>query len=170
MFNDLTALSHTLLTGTLGYITIVFLLRISGKRTLSKWNSFDFVVTIAFGSILAAMLLSKDTSLLQAVFGFAILVAYQFVITWTATRSSVVQSLIKAQPTLLFHKGEFLSQSLEKERVTVGEVLAAMRSNGIGDLLQVDAVILETDGTFSVIKNLENSSALKDVRGLPGSH
>ncbi|MGB3135903.1 MAG: YetF domain-containing protein [Nodosilinea sp.] len=166
MFNSWSSLAHTLLVGSLGYTIIIFLLRISGKRTLSKWNSFDFVVTIAFGSILAAMLLSKDTSLVQACLGFGLLVFYQFVLSWLSVRSSLVQRLIKAEPTLLFYKGQFRAKVLKDERVAEGEVLAAIRNQGIGDITQVGAVILETDGSFSVIKQLENASALKDVKGM----
>jgi uncharacterized membrane protein YcaP (DUF421 family) len=165
MFNSWSSLAHTLVAGSLGYALIILLLRISGKRTLSKWNSFDFVVTIAFGSILAAMLLSQSTSLAQAVLGFGLLVLYQFILTWVAARSQAIQKLIKAEPTLLFHEGRFVHNVLKQERVTEGEVLAAIRSQGIGDLHQVDAVILETDGSFSVIQNLQDSSALKDVKG-----
>ncbi|MGF1523277.1 MAG: DUF421 domain-containing protein [Leptolyngbyaceae cyanobacterium] len=165
MFNSWSSLAHTFVAGSLGYVVIIFLLRISGKRTLSKWNSFDFVVTIAFGSILAAMLLSKDTSLAQASLGFGLLVLYQFILTWVATRSGVVQSLIKAKPTLLFYKGQFRQTALKNERVAEGEVMAAIRSQGVGDMSTVDAVILETDGSFSVIKSLETASALDDVQG-----
>ncbi|NJK37778.1 MAG: DUF421 domain-containing protein [Oscillatoriales cyanobacterium SM2_3_0] len=164
MFNSWSSLGHTLLAGSLGYVIIVFLLRISGKRTLSKWNSFDFVVTIAFGSVLASMILSKETSLAQASLGFGILVLYQFLITWLAVRSPMVQTLIKAEPTLLFHKGQFKSSALKNERVTEGEILSAIRNHGIGDVNQVDAVILETDGSFSVIKDLKDASALQDVQ------
>ncbi|MGF1494956.1 MAG: DUF421 domain-containing protein [Microcoleaceae cyanobacterium] len=164
MFNSWSALGHTLLAGSLGYLVIIFLLRISGKRTLSKWNSFDFVVTIAFGSILASMLLSKDTSLAQASLGFAILVAYQFVLTWISVRSSLIQKLIKAEPTMLLYKGQFIQNPLRSERVTEGEILAAIRNHGIGDLTQVDSVILETDGSFSVIQDLKDASALVDVQ------
>ena len=166
MFNSWSSLSHTLMAGSLGYVIIVFLLRISGKRTLAKWNSFDFVVTIAFGSILAAMLLSKDTSLIQATLGFGILVLCQFIISWIAARSPLVQHLIKAKPALLLYQGQVRHTVLKKERVSEGEVLAAIRSQGIGDMTQVGAVVLETNGSFSVIKKIENASALKDVRGV----
>ena len=166
MFNSWSSLFHTLMTGSLGYIVIIFLLRISGKRTLSKWNSFDFVVTIAFGSILAAMLLSKQTSLAQGMLGFGILVFNQFVISWIAARSSLVQKLIKAEPALLLYEGQFKHSVLKQERVSEGEVLAAIRNQGIGDMTQVGAVVLETDGSFSVIKQLDNASALRDVRGI----
>jgi uncharacterized membrane protein YcaP (DUF421 family) len=97
--------------------------------------------------------------------GFGLLVLYQFILTWVATRSSVVQLLIKAKPTLLFYKGQFKQKALKNERVAEGEVMAAIRSQGVGDMSTVDAVVLETDGSFSVIKSLENASALGDVQG-----
>jgi uncharacterized membrane protein YcaP (DUF421 family) len=62
-------------------------LRVSGKRTLSKWNAFDFVVTIALGSILATVLLSKDVRLAEGLTACALLVGLQFLNTWIAVRS-----------------------------------------------------------------------------------
>ncbi len=164
MFNSWSALQHTLVIGTLGYVAVLAMLRVSGKRTLSKWNSFDFVVTVAFGSVLASLMLSKNTSLLQGSLGFGLLVLYQFLISWVAARSSWVQKLIKAEPTLLLYKGQIRPAALKQERVAKGEVLAAIRSQGIGDINTVDAVVLETDGSFSVIPSLSDGSALQDVQ------
>lgn len=53
------------------YVLLIVLLRVSGKRALSKWNAFDFVITIAFGSVLASTLLMPDISLVQGVVGWA---------------------------------------------------------------------------------------------------
>lgn len=168
LFNNWSSIVHTLVVGTLGYVAVIALLRVSGKRTLAKWNSFDFVVTIAFGSVLASLLLSTKTSLAQGVLGFGILVLYQFALSWCAARSPWVQRLIKAEPRLLLYKGEFQQETLKYERVTEGEILCAIRNQGIGDKSQVDAVVLETNGSFSVIKQLENASALEDVKGFGG--
>ena len=57
--------------GTLAYSALIVWLRISGKRSLSKWNAFDFIVTIALGSTLATAFLSKDVALAEGVFAFA---------------------------------------------------------------------------------------------------
>lgn len=169
MFNSWDSLQHTLIIGTLGYIAIIFLMRISGKRTLSKWNSFDFIVTIAFGSILASLMLSKDTSLTQGVLAIGLLVLFQFIITWISVRSDIFQGWIKAEPTLLLFQGELQSNAMRHQRVCKGEVLAALRTNGMAALEDAEAVILETDGSFSVIKKLKESSAsaLVDVKGYP---
>lgn len=167
MFNDFSVLLETLMVGSLAYVGIIVLLRISGKRTLSKWNSFDFVVTIAFGSILASTMLSSKTSLAQGLVGFALLVALQAALTWVAARSAVVQKLIKAEPTLLLYQGKLRPKILTKERVAEGEILAALRSSGIVSVRDAAAVVLETDGSFSVIKELGSGydSTLKDVKG-----
>lgn len=161
------SLFHTLIAGTLSYFGLIVWLRVSGKRTLSKWNSFDFVVTIALGSILASALLTKSVSLVQTMAAIGLLVCFQFILTWLAVRSSIVQNLIKAKPTLLFFEGEFIEHWLKQERVAKGEVLAAIRLSGGSNLNDIGAVVLETDGSFSVIKNLNVSeaSALRDVQG-----
>lgn len=167
LFNGWSGILHTLIAGTLTYIGLIAWLRVSGKRTLSKWNSFDFVVTIAFGSILASALLTKSTTFSQAMAGIGLLVMFQFAITWLSVRSSAIQMLVKAEPSLLLFKGEMQQESLTQQRVAEGEVLAAIRLAGCASIEDIDAVILETDGSFSVIQNMEldNASAMQDVKG-----
>ena len=167
LFGSWKSLLHTLVVGTLSYFGVIVWLRISGKRTLSKWNSFDFVVTVAFGSILASALLSTSTPWSQAMLGVGMLVSFQYILTWLSVRTTVVQSLLKAEPTLLLFKGKFLNKTMKDQRVAEGEVLAAIRTHGGSSVEDTDAVILETNGNFSVIRDLEisNASALRDVRG-----
>lgn len=141
-------------------------MRISGKRTLAKLNAFDFIVTVAFGTILGSILLSTDTSLVQGSLGFGLLVLLQFLITKLSVHFKQVQNWINNQPTLLLYKGELQHHALRRERVTDSEVRSALRSNGIANLADVDAVVLETDGTFSVIKQInDDASTLLDVKG-----
>ncbi|TVQ15093.1 MAG: DUF421 domain-containing protein [Leptolyngbya sp. DLM2.Bin27] len=142
-------------------------LRLSGKRTLSKWNAFDFVVTVAFGSILAMAVIDTDVSLWQGVLGLGLLVAWQFLLTWLSVRSRPIQQWLKGHPTLLLWQGELKPDAMRSERVTAGEIRAAVRSNGGSALEQVAAIVLETDGTFSVIMQTSDcgSSAMTDVRG-----
>lgn len=156
----------TLIVGSISYFGTILLLRLSGKRTLSKWNSFDFVVTIAFGSILASALLSDGTGVAQAMVGIGLLILLQFIITWLAVRSGAIQALIKSEPSLLLFKGKMIENTLERQRVAEGEVLAAIRLSGHSSIDSVDAVILETDGSFSVIEKIDinQASAMKDVR------
>ena len=166
-FENWWGLLRVVVVGGLAYAALILVLRISGKRTLSKWNAFDFIVTIALGSTLATVLLSKDVKLFEGLVAFVLLVGLQFLITWTAVRSDAADKLIKSSPTLLMRKGEFLDDKLLAVRVTRSEVRAAVRAAGIGSLATVEAVVLETDGSFSVVERSDSEvmDALGDVDG-----
>ncbi|MEB3279627.1 MAG: YetF domain-containing protein [Lyngbya sp.] len=169
MSGSWTTIFHTLVIGTLAYVVLIILLRISGKRTLSKWNAFDFIVTIAFGSILGMILLAEDTSLIQGTVGFGLLVLLQLGVSWLSVNSKQMQALIKAKPALLLYQGKMIPETLKKERITEEDVLAAIRAKGISAIENVEAVVLETNGNFSVIEQNKgtSSSALIDVEGYP---
>lgn len=166
-FNEWSALARVAIVGLATYAALVIMLRVSGKRTLSKMNAFDFVVTVALGSTLATVLLSKDVPLVEGVVAFAVLLLVQFVITWLSVRSKTVSHLVKSTPRLLFHQGRFLEQAMKAERINEEEVLQAVRTSGFLSLERVAAVVLETDGSISVMPvsdQSESPSALANVR------
>lgn len=164
-FNDWFGLWRVLIVGTLAYFALVLVLRVSGKRTLSKMNAFDFVVTVALGSTLATILLSKDVALAEGVVAFALLIYLQYAITWLSVRSGWVRGLVKAEPSLLFFNGRFLDEAMQRERVTEEEIRASVRSQGLAEMEDAMAVVLETDGSMTVMKNQDHSglTAMKGV-------
>lgn len=166
-FDSWMGLARTMLVGICAYTALLLLVRISGKRTLSKMNAFDLIVTVALGSTLATVLLAKDIALAEGVLALALLIFLQFVITWLSVRSEKVSRLVKAEPRLLFHRGEFLWSAMRKERVNKGELLQAMRSQGISSPAEVEAVVLETDGSFSVLEKTDRQGTrvLSNVSG-----
>jgi uncharacterized membrane protein YcaP (DUF421 family) len=91
-------LVKTATLGVLAYLGLILVLRVSGKRTLSKLNAFDLVVTVALGSCLATILPSNDTSLLQGLIAFTVLVGMQYLVAWSSLRSKLVCNLVEAAP------------------------------------------------------------------------
>ena len=167
-FNEWQGLFRTLIVGVLAYITLVLFLRFSGKRTLSKMNAFDLIVTVALGSTLATVLLSKDVALAEGALAFAVLIGLQFLVTWASVRARWVRQVVTGEPVMLLHRGEFLKSALRKTRVTEDEIQAAVRGAGTKSLIDLEAVVLETDGSFSVIGRSQGSdfSSMQDVRDL----
>jgi uncharacterized membrane protein YcaP (DUF421 family) len=158
LFDSWTGLGRVLLVGTLAYVALAAMLRISGKRTLTKLNAFDLVVTVALGSTLATVLLSKSVALAEGVLAMALLVFLQFVMTWLSVRSPGFRNLVKSEPTLIMHEGQFLDGAMPAQRITRDEVMAALRSNGVMDASQAPAVVLETDGSIAVIKGADHKA------------
>lgn len=151
-FSSWETLLRTFVVGVLAYVAVVVFLRISGRRTLSKMNAFDFVVTVALGSTLATILLNREVSLAEGTLALALLIAMQFVVTWSSVRARWVRRLVTGEPALLLYRGALLAESLRRARVTADEVRAAVRSAGLAAMDEVEAVVLETDGSFSVVR------------------
>jgi uncharacterized membrane protein YcaP (DUF421 family) len=149
-FDSWIGVGRVIVVGASAYLALVALLRLSGKRTLAKMNAFDLVVTVALGSTLATILLSNDVALAEGVTAFAVLIGLQYGVAWLSVRSKTVSQLVKSEPTLLVYRGEVLHQARRAQRVTEDEVLAAVRAGGFASLDAVEAVVLETDGTFTV--------------------
>lgn len=169
-FSSWTSLLRILVVGVPIYVVLVVFLRITGKRTLAKMNAFDLVVTVALGSALSTTLLSKQVALLDGAAALLLLVALQFVITWSSVRSPRFRALVKNRPRLLAFRGEPLADALRRERVTDDELAAAVRASKLPGLQATHAVILETDGSFSVIPRLDDQQTpvtLEHVVGLP---
>lgn len=136
------------------------------NRTLSQLSAFDFIVTVALGSTLSSALLNKNVALADGILAFALLIGLQFGISWLGSRSSRFQNLIRTEPFLLFYQGQFLKKKMRAHRITENELLQIVRSKGIGDLNEVDAIILESNGTFSVIKKATTgeTSSLRNLK------
>ncbi|HSG38753.1 MAG TPA: YetF domain-containing protein [Thermoanaerobaculia bacterium] len=151
LFGGWTPILRTLLVGTLSYAALVLTLRASGKRTLAKLNAFDLVVTVALGSTLATVLLSKDVALAQGVVAFLTLIGLQYAVAYASVRSIRIARLVRSEPTLLVRRGEVLPDAMRHARVTQAELRSVIRSSSHPDPESVAAVILESDGSFSVI-------------------
>lgn len=164
LFDNWSGLLRTVIVGVLAYVALVTLLRISGKRTLAKMNAFDFIVTVALGSTLATVLLSKDVALAEGILAFLLLIGLQFSVAWLSVRFPWIEELVKSDPSLLLYRGQFLRAAMRDARVSEAEIAAAVRQQGIADPAQAAAVILETDGTFSVI----GQTSAADSLTLPG--
>ncbi len=147
------------------YIATVFFLRVSGKRTLAKMNAFDFVITIALGSVLAGVALNQNFPLADGLTVILMFIGLQLLFTWLSVRVKKIKTLITSQPSLIFYKGNFQFQTMKKERITVEEIHSAARQKGHSSLMGVDMIILETTGDIAIIKKVTNrkESTLQDV-------
>jgi uncharacterized membrane protein YcaP (DUF421 family) len=166
-FDGWDSLLRTLVIGFLAYVALVVLLRLSGNRTLSKMNAFDLIVTVALGSTLATVLLNKEVALVEGVLAFALLIGLQFIVTWTSVRARWARRLVTGEPLMLLYRGQLLAENLQHARVTQDEVHAAIRASGLCNAADTEAVVLETDGSFSVIKRGDErcTTVLDDVQG-----
>lgn len=151
-FDDWQTIFQIILKAAIGFAAIVALVRVSGKRTLAKFNAFDMVLVFTIGSVLATMILDNGTTVSEGLAALCAIVALQFATAFLTVRFGAVRRIVKSDPTLLVYDGEYLRDAMRKARVAEIEVLAALREQGVHDLAEVKAMVLETEGRVSVLK------------------
>lgn len=139
-----------LLTAIGTYIALVLLTRLSGKRSFSKMSSFDFAMTVAIGSVMATVIISKSVSLQSGIAGLISIYTIQILVAY-ARRWKTVRKFIDNQPTLLMRNGEIIDGSLEKCKVTLSDLKAKLREANVIQLSEVKAVVFESTGDISVL-------------------
>lgn len=152
LFDGWTGIVRIVLVGSLAYVGLVAILRASGKRTLSKMSAFDLVVTVALGSTLGATLLDRAVPLADGLTALALLVGLQYVVAFLSVRWKGFSGMVKSEPSLLLRDGALLPQAMRAQRVTEEEIDAAIRQSGAGDRARVACVVLESDGSLSVVR------------------
>lgn len=154
-FDSLQGLLRVTVISLLAYGWLVLVLRLAGKRALSKLNAFDLVVTVALGSTLATVLLTKDVAFLEGALAFCMLALLQWLVSRLSVSSRWFSKLVRSRPRLLVENGTYRSAAMREERVTADEIDAALRNAGIGRMEDAAAVVLETDGSMSVIGRMD---------------
>lgn len=164
-FDSWTDIARIVLVGTAAYAVLVLILRVTGKRTLSQLNAFDFVVTVALGSVLATIVLSGDVSFTEGLMALLLLAGLQLLVATVSARRPRARDVFTSRPVLLLADGQIRHEALRRHRLTPAELRQAVRMQGTGDLSQVKAVVLETNGSFSIIATGQygNGSAMEDV-------
>lgn len=138
-------------TVTFYFFTIVAS-KIAGIRSFTTYSSFDFLVTLAMGALLASTITSDKISLAEGAVALFTLYALQTVIAFMRQKWNVVGDIVDHNPILLIDQGKIIDENLKHVRITRYELNAKLRGEGITDYNQVWAAVLEASGTISVMK------------------
>lgn len=160
------ALVRGVVLSGIGLAWVIILVRLVGTRTLSKMTAFDFVVTLATGSLLATAGASSSWSgFVQALAAIASLIGTQCALASIRRRSRRVKRLLGNKPSLLVRDGRFLDKALRHARISRDEIIAKLREADIAGLEKVTAIVLETTGDISILTaDSMGEKILADVR------
>ncbi|WP_350562445.1 YetF domain-containing protein [Psychrobacter sp. CAL346-MNA-CIBAN-0220] len=149
------------------YLGLMLFTRLMGLRSFSKLSSHDFAMTVGIGSILASTVLSDSPSLLQGLLAVGVLFTIQALISVIRRKVKPLKALIDNQPIILMAHGEYFWDNLKEANLSTSDVQEVLRKNGLKSKTEVFAVIMETTGDLSVIKNNDVTpdwSLFNDIR------
>ncbi len=154
-----------------GMIWVVILVRLVGLRSFSKMTNFDFVMTVAVGSLLASAGQATEwKGFAQIMLSMAALFLVQIVTARLRKSSDAVEDIMQNDPILLMRDGEIIQSALTETRVAESDLIAKLREANAIDMSKVKAVVLETTGDISVLHgdDVMDDRLIENVRGYQG--
>jgi uncharacterized membrane protein YcaP (DUF421 family) len=146
------------------YLFMLLAFRFTGKRQVGQLTPFDLVVLLIISNVVQNAVIGPDNSLGGGLLGAVVILALNWIVVEVTFRSKRLRRLLEATPTLLIHNGRILRQNLERERITLDDLHAALRRNGVTDVEHVRVAVLEENGGISVIPHAAGGPGV-----LPGS-
>lgn len=147
------------------YLVVLAGLRARGETALAKMSAYDLIITIALGSVVASVPLSPQVTLADGAALILTFLVLQGILRFGLKHVPRMRHAAKGRPRLVCWDGELLPDRLHAFSITEAEVRAAIRRASLGSVSDVQAVVLENDGEWSVIPKTRGGSlsALEDV-------
>lgn len=134
------------------YIFLLTVFRLSGKRTLAQITTFDFVLLLIVGEATQQALLGEDYSLTNAAIIISSLVGFDVMVSLIKRQIPSLSRWLDGTPLVIFKDGNLIKERAGKERLEESDVLEAARSShGLKSLDEIDYVVLEKNGSLSVV-------------------
>jgi uncharacterized membrane protein YcaP (DUF421 family) len=165
-FHSWGAIGHVILATLIVYLFMVGALRYVGEQALAKMSGYDMVVTITLGSIIATVAVSRDITVTEGLAALITLLLLQELVRRLQSRLLSVHHLVREPPRLFVWDGQLLEDRLLQSRLSGDEVRAAVRREGFSAIQQVQAVILENDGDWSVIRRDDDITDFTALHGI----
>ncbi|MDO6463039.1 MULTISPECIES: DUF421 domain-containing protein [Pseudoalteromonas] len=167
-FESWSEIARIVTTTLIIYPFLILATHLLGKRSFAKMNNFDWIITVAAGSILGSAILLKDVVIVEVLVAVSLLLFLQYLLTWISAHFSTFDKVVKTSPQLVFFDGEYIEAAMKDTRLTSTEVEASVRKAGFGDLSTVMAVVFEADGELSIVPKSKNYDQLiMKLRNVP---
>ena len=142
------------------YSIVFFVIRLMGKKELSKVQPFELAIIIVISDLASAPMSSRGMSLLDGIVPIiTLLLAYSIFLLLNHS-SNKVQDIVCGVPILIIKDGKIQEDEFNKQKYTVSDLMSQLHEKDIFNIEDVKYGIIETNGNLSVIKNDENIQKL----------
>ena len=143
-------LAEKIIRPVIVYLFLVVFLRIFGKRELAQLNPFDLVVLLSLSNTVQNAMIGDDNSVSGGVVGAFSLLAINWVLAWILYRAPKATKLLSGEPATLVQNGVVDEEEMKKQSLTHEDLISVLNKNGFNDPSDVQACVLEPNGTFYV--------------------
>ncbi len=131
--------------------SLFILTKLMGNREMSQLSMFDYISSIALGSIAGEMAVMSTDSIIEPLIAMLIYALFTLLISYTTCKSIILRRFFEGQVILLYQNGQVFEKNLLKAKMDIDELLSVCRISGYYDLEEIHTVYLETNGKISVL-------------------
>ncbi len=142
---------NMLIRGIIIYVTVIFAVRLMGKRQIGELQPAELVVTILLSQVASMPFESLEIPLLSILSIIFLLIALEILCSVISMKTKTFRNLIQGNPILIIRDGKLVQSELKNIRYSVEDLLEALRLKDIFDISQVQFAYIETNGSISVL-------------------
>jgi uncharacterized membrane protein YcaP (DUF421 family) len=134
------------------FLFVYLLTRVIGRRELSSMEPFDLIMLVMIGDLVQQGVTQNDFSVTGALLVGATIALMTVAVSYTSFKVPRLRPLLDGEPVIVVEDGEPIDRNLRRNRITLEELAAAARNDGIGSLDDVRWAVLETNGRISFLQ------------------
>lgn len=135
------------------YLFIILAIRLFGKKELSQLSVVDLVFILLISNSVQNAMVGSNSTLSGGLVAAAALFVVNFIFKEILYRFPKFGRLVQGETLMLIYKGKLNRKNMEKAKLTIGEIMEAIREHGVSTIEEVDLAVLEVDGNISVLSN-----------------
>ena len=151
------------------YSSVLFLMRIMGKREVGQLSLFDLVVAIMIAELAAIPMEDTSVPLINGLLPISTLVLMEVILSYATLKSQKARGFVEGTPSIIVERGRLLESEMARLRYNIDDLMSQMREKGTYNLEDVEYAILETNGKLSLILKSNKRPVTPEDMGLqPG--
>ena len=146
-------------------VTLFLVTKMIGKKQVSQFSLFDYVIGISIGNFAAEMAINLDSSYLHGTVAVIVFGLVAYLVSVLTMKSLKIRKFIIGDPNILIKDGKILYNSLKKSKFDINDLLEEARINGYFDISDIDYALMEANGKISLLPKIESQNPTnKDLK------
>ena len=146
MEKEIIELLDVILRSLVSLVTLFLVTKMIGKKQVSQFSLFDYVIGISIGNFAAELALNLESEYLHGIVAVVLFGIVAYLVNLITMKNLKIRQFFIGQPTLLIENGKILYKSLQKNKFDINDLLEEARSNGYFDLSDIDYAVMEANG------------------------
>lgn len=149
-------MSITIIRAIILYLTVIIAVRIMGKRQIGELKPHELVVTIFVSQVASIPLQDNNIPLLSTIVPIMVFVSFEIIVSTLSMKSINFRKLMQGKPIIVIKDGKLDEKQMARLRLTVDDLIDALRQKDVFDISTVQTAVVETNGAVSVLQKAED--------------